>query len=84
MGGVTMKPAEPGMHWSASALCAQVDPALFFPARGHAAPEARQICMGCPVRAECLADALSRNEPSGVWGGLSVRERNKLRRQVAA
>ncbi|MFJ7067530.1 WhiB family transcriptional regulator [Streptomyces sp. NPDC101115] len=79
-----IEPAEPGVHWSASALCAQVDPGLFFPTKGNGCPEARRVCLACPVRAECLAEALDRNEPAGMWGGLTTRERRQLQRQAAA
>ncbi|MGO4630540.1 WhiB family transcriptional regulator [Streptomyces sp. 2RAF24] len=76
-----IEPAEPGAHWSTAGLCAQVDPRLFFPTKGQSVAEARGICMACPVRAECLAAALGRGEPSGIWGGLTVRERQRALRQ---
>src|SRR5581483_8543257 len=48
-------------------------------------PPLQQICSLCPVRAECLADALHRREPHGVWGGLTTNERHAvLRAQDAA
>lgn len=64
--------------WQAEALCAQTDPDAFFPEKGGSVREAKRICAGCPVRAECLEDALANNEQYGVYGGLSERERRPL------
>ncbi|MXW99885.1 MAG: WhiB family transcriptional regulator [Acidimicrobiaceae bacterium] len=54
---------------------------LFFPEIGDhkRAQAARQVCAGCKVRENCLADALATGTQHGVWGGLSVRERRRLR-----
>ena len=41
------------------------------------------VCSECTVRAECLEDAMSRNEPNGIWGGLLPKERRSLRRRRA-
>lgn len=73
--------------WRWDALCAQVDPELFYPEPERATTsQARRVCLACPVRAECLADALERNERFGIWGGTSERERRGLRsgHEVAA
>lgn len=64
--------------WRDLALCAQTDPELFFPDRGGTSAPAKQVCARCPVRAECLQDALDRGERFGVWGGMSERERRNL------
>lgn len=69
--------------WRDEAACAQVDPDAFFPERGGSLHDAKAVCHRCPVRAECLDDALARDEPHGIWGGLSERERRKLRTQAA-
>ena len=66
--------------WRMDAACAEVDPELWFPEQGDPAITAKRICVGCPVRRECLAFALRTNERSGVWGGLSTVERRPLRR----
>lgn len=66
----------------------------FFPERGgktEGIEKARAICNGwddgsvppCPVRAECLEYALANVEKYGVWGGMSERERRRLRVQRA-
>ena len=67
--------------WVADALCAQTDPDAFFPEKGGSTREAKRTCMACDVRAECLDYALRNNERYGVWGGLSDRERRKIRAQ---
>jgi WhiB family redox-sensing transcriptional regulator len=66
--------------WQERALCAQTDPEAFFPEKGGSTREAKRICLGCEVRAECLEYALSHDERFGIWGGLSERERRRLRR----
>jgi WhiB family redox-sensing transcriptional regulator len=76
-----IEPADPGEHWSASAVCAQVDPALFTPDRGNGRRETREMCRRCPVRVECLDEALANDEQFGIWGGLNLRERRALKRR---
>ena len=66
--------------WQEQALCAQTDPEAFFPEKGGSTREAKRICSGCEVRAECLEYALAHDERFGIWGGLSERERRRLRR----
>lgn len=67
-------------EWQERALCAQTDPEAFFPEKGGSTREAKRICAGCEVRAECLEYALAQDERFGIWGGLSERERRRLRR----
>lgn len=63
--------------WAVHAACAGVDPdSLFVP--GAAQRQARQVCFSCPVRLDCLADALDSSTTYGVWGGLTERERRAL------
>ena len=69
-------------QWQDRALCAQTDPEAFFPEKGGSTREAKQICTGCEVRAECLEDALGQDERFGIWGGLSERERRRLKRSA--
>ncbi len=49
--------------------CRREDPELFFAESPHDVEVAKALCLTCPVRAECLAGALERSEPWGVWGG---------------
>ena len=66
--------------WQENALCAQTDPEAFFPEKGGSTREAKRICVSCEVKAECLDYALANDERFGIWGGLSERERRRLRR----
>lgn len=66
--------------WQDQANCMGVDPDLFFPERGASTREAKEVCRGCVVRQECLEYALDHSEKFGIWGGMSERERRRLRR----
>jgi WhiB family redox-sensing transcriptional regulator len=70
------------LGWQERALCAQTDPEAFFPEKGGSTREAKKVCQQCDVRAECLDYALAHDERFGIWGGLSERERRKLKRRV--
>jgi WhiB family transcriptional regulator, redox-sensing transcriptional regulator len=69
-------------QWQDKALCAQTDPEAFFPEKGGSTREAKKICLGCEVRSECLEYALAHDERFGIWGGLSERERRRLKRGI--
>jgi len=69
--------------WQEKALCAQTDPEAFFPEKGGSTREAKRVCGSCEVRAECLEYALENDERFGIWGGLSERERRRMRRSQA-
>jgi WhiB family transcriptional regulator, redox-sensing transcriptional regulator len=69
--------------WQTRANCMWVDPDLFFPERGASTREAKEVCRGCVVREDCLEYALANGEKFGIWGGLSERERRRLRRARA-
>jgi WhiB family transcriptional regulator, redox-sensing transcriptional regulator len=69
--------------WQDYANCLGVDPDLFFPERGASTREAKEVCRGCVVRQECLEYALANGEKFGIWGGMSERERRRIRRQRA-
>lgn len=68
------------MPWQDDALCAQVDPEMFFPEKGGSTREAKKVCSNCSAKQECLAYALKNDERFGIWGGLSERERRKLKK----
>ena len=72
------------MAWQDRANCSGADPDLFFPERGASTRTAKSICRECSVRPECLEFAIVHSEKFGVWGGLSERERRKIRRERAA
>ena len=69
--------------WQDQANCLGVDPDLFFPERGASTREAKEVCRGCVVRLECLEYALQNGEKFGIWGGMSERERRRIRRRRA-
>jgi WhiB family transcriptional regulator, redox-sensing transcriptional regulator len=69
--------------WQARSNCMGVDPDLFFPERGASTREAKEVCRGCVVRDDCLEYALDNGEKFGIWGGMSERERRRLRRARA-
>ena len=77
----TAPPAADDESWRLSALCGETDPEAFFPEKGGSTRDAKRVCTGCDVRAECLEFALSNDERFGIWGGLSERERRRLRMQ---
>ncbi len=72
------------LSWQIDALCAQTDPEAFFPEKGGSTRDAKRICTTCEVKAECLEYALQNDERFGIWGGLSERERRRLRRSRSA
>ena len=69
-------------EWQDQALCAQTDPDAFFPEKGGSTREAKRICKACSVRDECLEYALAHDERFGIWGGLSERERRRLKKKM--
>jgi WhiB family redox-sensing transcriptional regulator len=73
---------EGALSWQERALCAQTDPEAFFPEKGGSTREAKKVCMSCDVRGECLEYALANDERFGIWGGLSERERRKLKKRA--
>lgn len=80
-------------EWDRDAKCRDEDPELFFPSKDGPVPyrfvaaQAKAICHGrdgrpeCPVREQCLEDAIARDELFGIRGGMSHRERNALVRK---
>jgi len=68
--------------WMADAVCATTDPEAFFPEKGGSTREAKAICARCSVQAECLDWALDRDERFGIYGGLSERERRRIKRTM--
>lgn len=56
-------------QWGDTLPCRSYDPELFFAERPEDVEYAKSLCVECPVRAACLAGAVERQEPWGVWGG---------------
>lgn len=71
------------LAWQDYANCRGADVDIFFPDRGASTRGAKEICAACQVREECLEYAVTRGEKFGIWGGLSERERRKIRKQRA-
>ncbi len=72
-------------EWQFQGNCRHMDPALFFHPEGERGPTrqrrddaAKSICATCPVIEACREHALLAREPYGIWGGLTVDERNRI------
>lgn len=87
-------PSKDDEDWRYDAKCRGMDTELWYPPRDKnlytvIADQAKAVCFGkdgkpaCPVRLECLLEADRTDEPHGIWGGLSHRERNALKRKAA-
>jgi WhiB family redox-sensing transcriptional regulator len=80
--GFLSEQEEGELGWQTEALCAQTDPEAFFPEKGGSTRDAKKVCASCTVRQECLDYALDNDERFGIWGGLSERERRRLRKRA--
>ncbi len=80
--GAYSDPENDPLSWQADALCAQTDPEAFFPEKGGSTRDAKRICQGCEVKAQCLDYALANDERFGIWGGLSERERRNIKKRA--
>ncbi|MDE0132413.1 MAG: WhiB family transcriptional regulator [bacterium] len=69
------------LGWQNYANCLGADTDLFFPERGSSTRKAKAICGMCEVKIECLDFALDNGERFGIWGGLSERERRRVRHE---
>lgn len=72
----------PDDDWMREAVCTQTDVEAFFPEGGSSAALARRVCLGCPVRSDCLKWAMDTDERYGVLGGMTERERARLRNGI--
>jgi WhiB family redox-sensing transcriptional regulator len=69
------------LAWQDYSNCRGADADLFFPERGASTRKAKAICNACQVQAECLEFAIQQSEKFGIWGGLSERERRRIRKE---
>jgi WhiB family transcriptional regulator, redox-sensing transcriptional regulator len=69
------------LSWQDYANCRGADADLFFPERGASTRRAKAICKACEVKGKCLDYAIDNGEKFGIWGGLSERERRRVRRE---
>ena len=67
--------------WTEEANCKGADADLFFPERGASTRKAKAICRACSVQSVCLESAIENSEKFGIWGGMSERERRRIKRQ---
>jgi len=67
------------LAWMDRARCAEVGDDFWFPEKGGSTREPKRVCQSCEVRAECLEYALDHDERFGIWGGMSERERRRLK-----
>jgi WhiB family redox-sensing transcriptional regulator len=79
------------VSWFERAACKGADPNIWFPAKSDGTDDsdnhgrqAKAICATCPVRLDCLVDALQRNEDGGIWGGAGEPTRRALVRVLPA
>ena len=77
-----IQPADEDWRWQRDGRCR--DPhfgPLFDTERPRTMNAAKQICLGCPVVRECLEFAVRADEPFGVWGGMTPKERTRHKRR---
>lgn len=67
--------------WVRLAACRGTDDPDRLFVQGAAQHDVKTVCMGCPVRTECLAEALDGRIEWGVWGGMTERERRAILRR---
>lgn len=67
-------------EWLDDRACLGLNPDVFYPVRGQSTAPAKDICFTCPVRVQCAEYSIALGEKLGVWGGLSERERRRIRR----
>jgi WhiB family redox-sensing transcriptional regulator len=67
-------------YWQEDAACRGADPDELF-AESTRQKRAKAVCEGCPVRIDCLVEALDNRIEWGVWGGMTERERRSLLRR---
>lgn len=67
-------------NWNLKGLCKNFETDLFYPEPGESekSKKACSVCKNCPVRAECLTEALENSEQFGIWGGFTLRQRRKI------
>lgn len=69
--------------WKLYAACYGQDPDIWYPERGQDVRPAKKVCAVCPARMACLSYALRNGERLGIWGGLTERERRRMRRGLS-
>ncbi|MFY2790630.1 WhiB family transcriptional regulator [Rhodococcus sp. MALMAid1271] len=85
----TLSPTLEAWRWQLKAQCRTMPISMFYPDAecqwtnlASAESAAKAVCVQCPVRADCLAHAMTYGEPDGIWGGLTHRERRRRTRNA--
>jgi WhiB family redox-sensing transcriptional regulator len=68
-------------NWRAEGLCSSSNPDLWFSVGAIEHKHAKNICRACPVQSQCLRYAMEAPVEHGIWGGLTERERRRVRRK---
>lgn len=71
----------PDPTWQQRAECRGLNVALFYPERGEN-DQTKHICAACPVRTNCLTEAIRNQDRHGHWGGLPEKPRRKIEKAV--
>lgn len=71
-------------EWAQEAACRGMDVSLWFPGRGQDFRTAKEVCVRCPVRIQCLNLAIANDEQFGIWGGLAPDDREAIARKRSA
>lgn len=75
---------QPQPGWIEEAICPQTDPEIFFPEKGSSSRQALKVCASCPVKLDCLVEAMTTAAGStGIWGGTTENDRRAIRRRLA-
>ncbi len=69
-------------EWQSDAACKEALPEVFFSDDEKLIAQAKLICRGCEVRAECLEYAIATRPANGVWGGMSERQLSRIQRLI--
>lgn len=73
-------------QWHLQAACREHDPEIWYP--DYTGPvstiRAKTVCRECPVRVNCLLEALATGEDFGIWGGTTPQERKNFNRYSSA
>ena len=71
--------------WRLSAACRNMPAELFFSEVGGNTVDraAKAVCNGCQSRVSCLDYAMTTRQTTGIWGGMSAKQRHAMRRRAA-
>jgi len=67
--------------WEKLGTCSYMDVASWFPEENHDNPQAKQLCLGCPVAAECLFTGVTEGHEHGIWGSVGANQFRGLTRK---